>query len=854
MSNYDDVEGHMRAFLRAVFLILLIVLIGGGALYLRANPGVWQDTLVNAGLMAPASEALRASGFVEAREVSVAAEVSGRIVALAVDEGDRVTSGQALVTLDTTLLDRQITEARAAVDLAEAQLNLVQAGARREDIAIAQSAVAVAAAARDAAQQARQDAEARRDTPQDLDLQIAQAQTDLAVAEARIRQVTAAKDAAELLAGLRERQVALVDESPFAREDNKRQVWAGWNLASTDLWQAWTALNGAIAARDAARARLADLQAMRRNPQTLAIAAVQAEAALGQTTAAVPVAEAALAQVQSGASAEQVAVAEAAVAQARAAVAALQAQRSKYQVSAPISGVVLGRTAQPGETALPGDALLTLGNLETVDLTVTVPETEIGQVALDQHVAVIADAFPQMIFDGTVVWIADEAEFTPKTVQTRNERAGTVYAVKVRLPNDAGRLKPGMPAEAVFGGVGDVENQVTAAPQPAHIDRIAGSGTIEATAIDISTELGGRIATLLVGEGDTVPAGVPLVELDRTLLLAQREQAVAALTTAHADLARVEAPPRAEAVALAAAELARAKAARDGAFAVWQAAQAVITRPLELETQIDGLQSRVAILGRQIEGTQAAVHAAGIMRDEAARAQGSDEEKTIYQAALKQVEAAQAAQAVVEAELAGVRRQLQVLQGIRANPLALISQANAARSALAQAEAAVALAETRLIAAQSGARHQEVAVARAKVAQAAAALARIDAQMDRLVVTAPQAGVVLEQVANAGELAAPGATLLRLGELDRVTLTVYLPVADAGRVQVGQTATVRVDAYPEDVFRGTVAYLAPQAEFTPQNVQTRDDRADLVYAVEITLDNADHRLKPGMPAEAEIVE
>jgi multidrug resistance efflux pump len=77
-------------------------------------------------------------------------------------------------------------------------------------------------------------------------------------------------------------------------------------------------------------------------------------------------------------------------------------------------------------------------------------------------------------------------------------------------------------------------------------------------------------------------------------------------------------------------------------------------------------------------------------------------------------------------------------------------------------------------------------------------------------------------------------------------------VADAGRVRVGQPAVVRVDAYPGEEFQGMVSYLAPEAEFTPKNVQTRDDRADLVYAVRITLDNPAHRLKPGMPAEAEI--
>ncbi len=837
---------------RLMLVILIIVLVGGGVLYLRANPGVWQNALVNAGLVAPASGVLRASGFVEAREISVAAEVSGRIAELAVDEGEAVSAGQPLVTLDTTLLDKQIAEAQAAVEVAEAQLDLVQAGARREDIAAARAAVAVAAAARDAAQQAWQDAAARRDTPQDLDLQIAQAQSDVAVAEARIRQATAAKDAAELLAGLRERQSALVDESPFAREGSKRQASAGWNLASSDLWQAWTALNGAIAARDAARARLTDLQTMRRNPQTLAIAATQADAAFRQAGAAVPVAEANLAQAQAGASVEQVAVAQASVEQARAAVAALQAQRSKYQITAPGSGVVLKQTARPGETATPGKTLLTLGNLDTVDLTVYVPETEIGQVELGQVVTVVADAFPQTTFHGEVVWIADEAEFTPKTIQTRDERAGTVYAVKVRLPNAGGQLKPGMPAEAVFAPAGGEATLGAATVQTAGQDHITGSGTIEATAIDVAADLSGRILTMLAGEGDTVAAGAPLVELDRSLLLAQREQAAAALATVQADLARVQAPPRTEIVAIAAAELARAEAARDGAYDVWQAAQAVITRPLELDAQLDGLQNRLAILGKQIEGAQAAVHAAEIVRDEAARTQGSDEEKTNYQAALKQVEAAQAGQSAVEAELAGVRRQLQVLRGIRANPLTLVAQANAAHSAYTQAAAAVALAQAKLAATQAGTRPEEVAVAEAKVTQAEAALARLDAQLDRLTVTAPQAGIVLEQIANPGELAAPGATLLRLGDLDHVTLTVYLPVADAGRVRVGQPAVVRVDAYPGEEFQGTVSYLAPQAEFTPKNVQTREDRSDLVYAVKITLDNADHRLKPGMPAEAEI--
>jgi HlyD family secretion protein len=91
---------------------------------------------------------------------------------------------------------------------------------------------------------------------------------------------------------------------------------------------------------------------------------------------------------------------------------------------------------------------------------------------------------------------------------------------------------------------------------------------------------------------------------------------------------------------------------------------------------------------------------------------------------------------------------------------------------------------------------------------------------------------------------------MTLADLDRVTLTIYVPENQLGLVQLGQPVWVTVDAYPERRFEGTVSLIASEAEFTPKNVQTREERVNMVFAVEVKLPNGDHALKPGMPADA----
>jgi hypothetical protein len=207
---------------------------------------------------------------------------------------------------------------------------------------------------------------------------------------------------------------------------------------------------------------------------------------------------------------------------------------------------------------------------------------------------------------------------------------------------------------------------------------------------------------------------------------------------------------------------------------------------------------------------------------------------------------------LAQAEVArtGAEAYLAELERQKANPLTLQAQANAAKAQYEIASAAVGLAQAQVDGLQVGATQEQIAAVRAQVEIARAALEALEVRVGKFTLQAPISGLVLERPVHVGELALPGAPLMTLGDLDRVTLTVYVPEDQLGRVQLGQPVSVTVDAYPDRTFRGMVAFIAGQAEFTPKNVQTREERVNMVFAVKVKLPNPDHALKPGMPADA----
>lgn len=383
---------------------------------------------------------------------------------------------------------------------------------------------------------------------------------------------------------------------------------------------------------------------------------------------------------------------------------------------------------------------------------------------------------------------------------------------------------------------------------------LVGSGAIEADIVAITTEIGGRIIAVKADEGDEVAAGQVLVEIDQSALLAQQAQLEAALETAQAGLTAASAPPRPEDIAAAEARLAQAKVLRDGAKITWQTAQLLVNNPHELQAQIDQAQARVTKAQTNLEQAQINLKRMEIQAEAASRNQSSHAALVQNEVAQNQLKAAQVGLQIAEVGLTGAKQQVELLQHLRAKPLQLISQVNAAKTVYQQAEAAVWVAEANLTAVKANPTAEDIAVAQAQVAEAEAALTQVKVQLDKLTLTAPRAGLISHRLVQPGELAAPGAVLLELSDIETVDLTVYIPETLIGRVKIGQPAQVYVDAYPGEVFDGTVSFINHEAEFTPRNVQTKEERVNLVFGIKIALDNPDHRLKPGMPADAELGE
>lgn len=378
-------------------------------------------------------------------------------------------------------------------------------------------------------------------------------------------------------------------------------------------------------------------------------------------------------------------------------------------------------------------------------------------------------------------------------------------------------------------------------------ETISASGFIEGEEVRIAAETGGRIAEMRVEEGEEVEPGQVLVRLDDALLRTQRTEAQAAVAAAEANLDQVRAGARSSELSAARAALLKAQAQRDGALDAVENACQVLENPQDLNAQIIEAETQVELAEQEVEAAHADVGRAEFLFDYY-RDQGGDVERSRR----LEMEAARAALEAAQAQLEGAQRYLESLRAMRANPLALEAQLHSAEAEYEVTQQAVAEAEARLEELETGSTDEEVEVARAQLSQAQASLDLIDARMAQLTLTSPISGMVSSRAAHAGETAAPGVTLLTLVNLDEVKLTIYIPENQIGRVQVGQSVEVTVDSFPDRVFIGEVTTIAGEAEFTPRNVQTEEERVNLVFAVKVTIPNPDHALKPGMTADAVI--
>ena len=378
---------------------------------------------------------------------------------------------------------------------------------------------------------------------------------------------------------------------------------------------------------------------------------------------------------------------------------------------------------------------------------------------------------------------------------------------------------------------------------------LSSSGTIEAVEVRIGPEIGGLVAEVLVDEGDQVEEGQALLRLDDALLLNQRDQAVAGLAQAEF------------AVEAAELELESAQQGYDELFDGLDLATAMALEELatardlarDTENRVDNLSSP----GKQTDIDTARANVV-LKRDALDKAREDYEdyankpEDNLIRASMQlRLSAAQGAYDDA------VRDLNNLLGGTNDIDLSVAqAELEVANARLAQAEEdyaalesgpdpdQLALAEDRLQTAQA-----HLDAAHANQAAAEAALESADLQIAKAQLIAPVAGTVLYRNIQPGEIASPSATLIVLGQLDRLTITVYLPEDRYGQVDLGDTAEVEVDSFPGETFAATVVRIADEAEFTPRNVQTGEGRRTTVFAIELRLDDPEGKLKPGMPAD-----
>jgi len=302
---------------------------------------------------------IRASGHVEATETRLAAEAGGRILTLLVKEGDRVKPGDTILTLDTRDVQLAIDRARAERSAADAQLRLIQAGARGEDIRQAEAQVETARSEVAAAKQ-----------------ELASAQQDL------------------------DRFETLLANNSGSRKQR----------------------DDAATRRDVARDRIASLESR------------------------VKAADETVSKLRAGARREEVEAARARVQVVDAQIAALEKTMSDATLRSPIGGLITEKLVEVGEVIPPRTPAVVIVDLDHAWADVFVPEPTVPRIKIGQSASVITDAGSTLT--GTIAYISPKAEFTPRNVQTADERSKQVYRVRIDVDNKDGVLKQGMPVEA----------------------------------------------------------------------------------------------------------------------------------------------------------------------------------------------------------------------------------------------------------------------------------------------------------------------------------------------------------------------------------------------------------------------
>jgi HlyD family secretion protein len=356
--------------------------------------------------------AIQLSGNIELTEINVAFKTPGKLVELAVDEGSAVHRGMLLARIDQNQIERQHQKEQAGLSVAQSQLAQLNTAiqyshaATESDVALRQAELKQA--------QAYLDELLAGSRPQEIE------QAQAVVSDARTRQAQAAQDWARA-------------QRLYADDDI--------STAQRDQFQAHYESTGA--ALKQAEQRLAIVKEGPRREQIDA-----ARAQVDRAQAAIRLSEANWIEIRR--KEQEVSTRRAEIDRARAQVEVVQTQLEDTLASSPIDGVVLSKSSDLGEVISSGTTVMTIGDMDRPWVRGYITEPDLGRVKLGTRVQVTTDSFPGKIYDGRISFIASNAEFTPKHIQTSEERVKLVYRIKIDVDNAAHELKLNMPVDATI--------------------------------------------------------------------------------------------------------------------------------------------------------------------------------------------------------------------------------------------------------------------------------------------------------------------------------------------------------------------------------------------------------------------
>jgi len=358
-------------------------------------------------------------------------------------------------------------------------------------------------------------------------------------------------------------------------------------------------------------------------------------------------------------------------------------------------------------------------------------------------------------------------------------------------------------------------------------NRILVSGNLELTQVDISFKIAGRLTERTVDEGQWVKKGDLIAMIDPVQLRQQKVRDQAIVYSAESNYKQLETSIAYQKATLE-SDVAQRKAELNQAQA-------------KLDALLNG--SRKQDIQQAEAGVTDAKAQLEFARLDWARSQtlfkNEDISKQQYDQSRTKFESAQAILRQAEEKYSMVK------EGPRQEDIA------GGRADVARAQAAVQTAEANRL--ELLRKEQELAARKAEIERSRAQVGISESQLNDTSVFTPIDGVVLVKSAEVGEVLAAGTTVVTIGDLEHPWLRAYIIESDLGKVKLGQKVKLSTDSYPGKVYWGTISFISSEAEFTPKQIQTKEERVKLVYRIKIDVDNSSHELKNNMPVDAEIV-